>query len=153
MTDAPFTAFNFKVRLELEGEDGIICDGAFSEVSGLEATLETETIREGGNNARQIHLTGAVSYGEIVLKRGMTKGLGLWNWFRAVSERREARAFGEIVMLSADRTREVVRFKVTGCLPVKIKAPSLNAMDGLLAIEEASIAFETLDAEEVAQDA
>lgn len=146
----PFTAFNFKVRLEIEGQDGLICDGAFSEVSGLEATLEKETIREGGNNARQIHLTGAVSYGEITLKRGMTKGLGLWNWFRTVNENREARAFGEIVMLSSDRASELVRFKVTGCLPIKIKAPPLNAMDGLVAIEEAQIAFETLDAEEVA---
>ncbi len=145
----PFTAFNFKVRLELEGEDGIICDGAFSEVSGLEATLETETIREGGNNARQIHLAGVTSYGEITLKRGMAKGLGLWAWFRAVQERREARAHGEIAMLSADREREVVRFKLTGCLPVKLKAPALNASDGLIAIEEAQIAFETLDAEEV----
>ncbi|WP_420328419.1 phage tail protein [Mameliella sp.] len=144
-----FTAFNFKVRLELEGEDGIICDGAFSEVSGLEATLETETIREGGNNARQIHLAGVTSYGEITLKRGMAKGLGLWAWFRAVQERREARAHGEIAMLSADREREVVRFKLTGCLPVKLKAPALNASDGLIAIEEAQIAFETLDAEEV----
>ena len=144
----PFTAFNFKVRLELDGEDGVICDGAFSEVTGLEATLETETIREGGNNARQIHLAGAVTYGELTLKRGMTKGLGLWRWFRAVQERREARASGEIAMLSADRESEVVRFKLTGCLPIKIKAPPLNAMDGLIAIEEAQIAFETLEPEE-----
>ena len=144
----PYTAFNFKVRLELEGEDGLICDGAFSEVTGLEATIETETIREGGANARPIHLVGPVSYGELTLKRGMTRGLGLWRWFRRVQERREARASGEIAMLSADRESEVVRFKLTGCLPVKIKAPPLNAMDGLVAIEEAQIAFETLEAEE-----
>lgn len=144
-----FSAFNFKVRLELDGNDGLICEGAFSEVSGLEATLETEKIREGGNNSRQIYLAGPVSYGEITLKRGMTTGLGLWTWFRTVQQRREARAHGEIVMLSADREREVVRFKLTGCLPIKVKAPPLNAMDGLIAIEEAQIAFETLDAEEV----
>jgi len=144
----PFTAFNFRVRLELEGEDGVICDGAFSEVSGLEAQLETQTIREGGNNSRQIHLAGAVSHGEVTLKRGMTRGLGLWRWFSSVQNRRDARAFGEIAMLSSDREKEVARFKLTGCLPVKIKAPPLNAMSGLIAIEEAQIAFETLDVEE-----
>jgi phage tail-like protein len=117
-------------------------------VAGLEASMETESIREGGNNARQIHLAGPVSYGELTLKRGMTKGLGLWRWFQTVQQRREARAFGEIAMMSADRETEVARFKLTGCLPVKIKAPSLNAMDGLIAIEEAQIAFETLEAEE-----
>lgn len=149
MTEAtPFTAFNFKVRLELEGEDELICEGAFSEVSGLEATMEAETIREGGGNGRQIHLAGPVSYGQLGLKRGMTRGLGLWRWFRAVQERREARASGEIALLSADRETEVARFRLTGCLPLKIKAPTLDAMDGLVAIEEAQIAYETLDVEE-----
>ena len=150
MTTPPFTAFNFKVRLELEGEEGLICDGAFSEVTGLEATLEKETIREGGNNARQIHLAGATSYSELTLKRGMTRGLGLWTWFRKVHSQRDVRAFGEIVMMSPDRETELVRFKLTGCLPVKIKAPALNAADGLIAIEEAQVAFETVDVEEVA---
>lgn len=150
MTTPPFTAFNFKVRLELDGKEGLICDGAFSEVTGLEASFETETIREGGNNARQIHLVGQTSYSELTLKRGMTKGLGLWTWFRDIHDARSSRAFGEIVMLSADRATEVLRFKLTGCLPIKIKAPALNAADGLIAIEEAQVAFETLDVEEVA---
>jgi hypothetical protein len=70
-----------------------------------------------------------------------------------VQERREARATGEIAMLSSDRAREVARFKLTGCLPVKLKAPPLNAGDGLIAIEEAQIAFETLEVEEGDADA
>jgi len=150
MTDTatPFTAFNFTVRLELEGQDGVICDGAFSEVTGLEVTLEHETLKEGGNNARQIQLAGRTTYGELTLKRGMTRGLGLWRWFAHVHEHREARASGEIALLAPDRASELVRFKLTGCLPVKLKAPPLNAMDGLVAIEEAQIAFETLHAEE-----
>lgn len=144
----PFTAFNFKVRLEMEGEEGLICDGAFSEVTGLEATMATETIRQGGANARQIHLAGAVSYSELTLKRGMTRGLGLWRWFDGVQQQRTARASGEIAMLSSNRETELVLFKLTGCLPIKIKAPALNAMDGLVAIEEAQIAYETLSVEE-----
>ena len=144
----PFTAFNFKVRLEMEGEEGLICDGAFSEVTGLEATMATETIRQGGANARQIHLAGAVSYSELTLKRGMTRGLGLWRWFDSVQQQRTARASGEIAMLSSNRETELVLFKLTGCLPIKIKAPALNAMDGLVAIEEAQIAYETLSVEE-----
>ena len=141
----PLTAFNFVVRLELDGVDGLICDGAFSEVTGLEASLETETIREGGNNVRQIHLAGAVSYGQVTLKRGLTRGLGLWRWFSALQDRREARAHGEIAMLSADRATEMIRFKLTGCLPVKIKAPPLNAMDGLVAIEELVLASHRIE--------
>jgi phage tail-like protein len=141
----PYPAFNFKVRLQLDGESQPICEGAFSEVTGLEATLDAETIREGGNNARQIHLTGAVTYGQVTLKRGVTDNFDLWRWFRETQINRERRAAGEIVMLSADRETETVRFALTGCLPLKIKAPTLNAQNGIVAIEEVQIAYETLD--------
>lgn len=140
----PLSAFNFSVRLLLDGEQRPICDGAFSEVTGLEASIETQTIREGGNNARQIHLMGRVSYGQATLKRGLTKGLDLWTWFNAVNERRDLRASGEIVLLSGDRETETIRFILTGCLPMKLKMPSLNATDGIVAIEEMQIAYETL---------
>ena len=140
----PLSAFNFSVRLLLDGEQRPICDGAFSEVTGLEASIETQTIREGGNNARQIHLMGRVSYGQATLKRGLTKGLDLWTWFNAVNERRDLRASGEIVLLSGDRETETIRFILTGCLPLKLKMPSLNATDGIVAIEEMQIAYETL---------
>jgi hypothetical protein len=31
------------------------------------------------------------------------------------------------------------------CLPVKIKAPALNAKDGLIAVEELQVAYESLE--------
>ncbi|SDW50932.1 conserved hypothetical phage tail region protein [Albimonas donghaensis] len=142
---APYSAFNFKVRLQLDGESRPLCEGAFSEVSGLEMSMDAETIREGGGNLRQIHLAGPVSYGNLTLKRGMTEGLDLWRWFREVNARRDLRASGEIAVLSADRETETLRFALTGCLPLKLKAPPLNATDGTIAIEEMQIAYETLD--------
>jgi phage tail-like protein len=143
----PHSAFNFKVRLQIDGESSPICDGAFSEVSGLEMTMEAQTIREGGNNARPIHLVGPIAYGQLTLKRGMTASTDLWRWFREVDRHRSKRASGEIVMLSADRSAETVRFSLTGCLPLMLKAPTLNALDGILAIEEMQVAYETLDLE------
>jgi phage tail-like protein len=143
----PFSAFNFKVRLQIDGESQPICEGAFSEVTGLEATMQAETIREGGNNSRQIHLTGPVSYGQLTLKRGMTANTDVWRWFREVQQKRAVRASGEIVMLSGDRATEHARFALTGCLPTRVKAPTLNAQDGIIAIEELQISYETLDVE------
>ena len=34
-----------------------------------------------------------------------------------------------------------LRFSLTGCLPIKMKAPALNAKDGMLAVEEMQIAY------------
>ena len=43
---------------------------------------------------------------------------------------------------------EQVRFKVHDCLPLKMKAPGLNAKDGMLAIEEMQLAYSFFEIEE-----
>ncbi|MBK1704704.1 phage tail protein [Halochromatium glycolicum] len=139
----PFTTFNFKVLIEAE-PGKVLCDAEFSDCDGLEVNMEPKTIREGGNNGRQIHLAGPVSYGQLSLKRGMTSDFALWRWFEQVQRNRTLRASGRILMLASDRSRADVRFDLTGCLPVKLKAPTLSAKDGEIAIEEMQIAYETL---------
>jgi phage tail-like protein len=146
-----FTAFRFSVRLELDnperfGMPQVLCDAAFSEVDGLEMTIEPKTVREGGNNLQQINLVGAVSYSNLTLKRGMTDSLDLWKWFGVAAgggengEGRGAKARGLVTMHDI-AGNALVHFKISGCLPVKLKAPALNAVDGLLAIEEMQIAY------------
>lgn len=144
MATRPFTTFNFFVSLVLDNENTPICEGEFSECDGIEMSLEPKTIREGGNNGRQIHLMGPVKYGQLSLKRGMTEDFGLWDWFERIQQSRSLRASGEISMISSDRARDDVRFAISGCLPIKLKAPALNAKDGQIAIEELQIAYETL---------
>ena len=144
----PFTTFNFQVKLRLAqgGDTRTLCDAEFSECDGLEMNLTPKTIRQGGDNGRQIHLPGPVSYGQLSLKRGMTKDFGLWSWFEQSIRDRSLRAEGEILMLSSDPSRtQDVRFKLTRCLPTKLKAPTLNAKDGSIAIEEMQIAYESLE--------
>lgn len=144
MTERPLTAFNFKVNLSFAGESKRICLAEFSDCDGLEMSQTLKTIREGGNNGRQIHLAGPVVYSQLTLKRGMSSNHDLWTWFAEVQTDRSLRVTGEILVLSSDRTREDARFVLTGCLPIKLKAPALNAKDGAIAIEEMQIAYETL---------
>ena len=148
----PFTTFNFKVNLRFDKPggglgDGEVCAAAFAECDGLEMTIEPKTIREGGNNTGQIHLMGPVSYGQLTLKRGMTDTFDLWKWFEWVQTDQSVRASGEILMLSSDRETAQVRFNLTGCLPIKLKAPPLKAADSVIAIEEMQIAYATLELE------
>ena len=140
----PFTTFNFRVNLELPGKEGTVCDAEFSDCGGLEMSMSPKSIREGGNNGRQVHLVGPVAYGQLTLKRGMTENFDLWRWFERVQTERSLRASGQIQMLSPNRDKADVRFSLSGCLPVKIKAPSLSAKDGLIAIEEMQLVYETL---------
>ncbi|MCP3137365.1 phage tail protein [Pyxidicoccus xibeiensis] len=142
---APFTAFNFAVEIDIPGVGPKACEAAFAECDGLEMTMDVKTIREGGNNARQIRLAGALSYGQLTLKRGMTANDDLWFWFELMQTRPRMRASAQVVVFAPDRERtERARFVLSRCLPVKLKAPPLNAKDGMVAIEELQLAYESL---------
>ena len=139
----PFMAFNFAVEIKVEGVAMQVCDAAFAECDGLEMTMDVKTIREGGNNGRQIRLTGPINYSSLTLKRGMTETFDLWKWVELVQTNPETRADAEVVVFSADKQVRA-RFQLTRCLPVKLKAPAFNAKDGGVAIEEFQLAYETM---------
>jgi phage tail-like protein len=142
----PFTTFNFVVEIKVEGVAEKIAAAAFSEVDGLELTLEAKTIREGGRNGGPIHLAGGASYGQLSLKRGMTANRDFWKWVEAIASegRNNLRAEADVVILAGDGFTERARFILTGCLPVKMKMPALSANQGILAIEELQLAYETM---------
>jgi phage tail-like protein len=72
----------------------------------------------------------------------MTSNVDLWKWFSLASRgaNRGLKASGVVLMRDGTRANRV-RFKLSDCLPIKIKAPALNAKDGTLAIEEMQIAY------------
>ena len=140
----PFVAFNFAVEIRVDGVAMQVCDAAFSECDGLEMTMDVKTIREGGNNGKQIRLTGPYNYGNVTLKRGMTSTFDLWKWMDLMLTQPNLRADADVIIFAPDRTTESARFRLTRCVPVKLKAPPLNAKDGMVAIEELQLSYESL---------
>src|SRR5205823_5149306 len=102
----PFISFNFSVEIDVPAIAPALCLAAFSECDGLEMTMDVKTIREGGNNTRQIRLIGAANYGVVTLKRGMTANFDLWDWFDAQQHgspqqlRKDLRGETKITLLS-----------------------------------------------------
>jgi phage tail-like protein len=147
VTVPPFTAFRFEVLLELhdpvDGFTDPLCDAAFAECDGLEMTMEPVTIESGGVNDRQIHLIGPVKPAQLTLKRGMTSNLQLWNWMALMAQGQAVPAAGTVTLWDSDAT-PVIEFALQGCLPVRMRAPALNAKDGLVAIEELALVYETM---------
>jgi phage tail-like protein len=140
----PFNAFNFAVEIEVPDVSPRICSAAFQECDGLEMTMDIKTIREGGRNGEQIRLTGPVSYGTLTLKRGMTENFDLWDWFDLLVQQPYLRTDAEVIVIAAVGSDERVRFVLRRCVPVKLKAPPLNAKEGIVAIEEFQMAYEML---------
>jgi phage tail-like protein len=140
---APFTAFNFSVEITT-GRGRPLCSGAFAECDGLELNQEVKTIREGGNNGVQVRMAGPTAYGTLTLKRGMTESYDLWNWFERSIADPSLTAHAEVVVKGQNRTTKLASFALQRCRPLKLKAPPLNAKDGIVAIEELQVAYESL---------
>jgi phage tail-like protein len=140
----PFTAFNFSVEINRADQKELLVAASFSECDGLETTMDVKTIREGGNNGKQIRFTGAFNFGQVTLKRGMTANFDLWDWVKATLENPRLRADAQIVLLGEDHQTERAGFVLSRCLPTKLKAPALNAKDGMVAIEELQLTYESL---------
>lgn len=142
MATHPFTAFSFAVEIVRADAGAPLAGAAFAECDGLEIGMEVKTIREGGNNDRQIRLAGPATVGQLTLKRGMTgDSFELWQWMSDSLADPGLRADAEVVLLAPDGA-ERARFVLSRCLPVKMKAPPLNGRDGAVAIEELQIAYE-----------
>jgi phage tail-like protein len=141
----PFASFKFEVSVEVNSNGELpipLCRAAFAECTGIEATLETKVLREGGNNGQQYVLPAQMTYGQVSLKRGMTETQDLWRWFQMVAQHGKytARAQAQVRVRHADGSPGLT-FVLFDCLPVKIKAPSLAARDGGIAIEEMTMAY------------
>jgi phage tail-like protein len=140
----PFTAYNFRVEIVPDGATEPLCDAAFAECDGLELRLDVRSLRELGNNAGPVLLAGDASCGEVTLRRGMTESFDLWDWFGAVIRDPWVRADAVVSILSPDQQTVRARFRLRGCVPVRLKAPRLDAVDGTVAIEELQFACEGL---------
>ena len=146
-----FTTFNFRVEIVVAGmkageKQATICKAAFAECNGLELSMQPKTFQQGGLNTKQVHLAGPATYGQLTLKRGMSKDFGLWQWFNEVlkTEGRKLRGQARVVMLDANKSK-VVQFNLIDCLPTKLRVPTLNAKEGGLAIEEMQLVYAAMD--------
>lgn len=146
----PLHAFRFQVDFHeqlLGGQDGgrvPLCSGAFAECSGLEASMEPKVIREGGRNWGAVQRMGAVSFATVILKRGLTRSDHLWAWFSLVGEGAYAHRL-EVTITQFDASGQgLFSWTLRQALPVKFKAPDLNARAGEVAIEELHLAHEGL---------
>lgn len=115
----------------------------FSEVSGLDMTLEVEDYKEGGRNDRVHKFPSRITWGNLKLKRGVAISNDLWEWLYTFVEGRGTRRDG-LITLQDDLRRPVRVWQFVRALPVKWTGPMLNATRSEVAIEELELAHEGL---------
>jgi phage tail-like protein len=137
----PYRTFNFRVEIDGIGE------AQFAEVDVGDAEIAVVEYREGADKTSATRkLPGRVSYGDIVLKRGITADLSLYQWFRAVANGDFQARDVAIILLDAER-QPVRRWIARDAWPKKYHGPDLSATNNEVAIETLELAVESLEIE------
>lgn len=156
--DPPLSLFRFhvefkRVSLAQHVEEGEmpICQGAFSDCTGLEATMEPKIIKAGGWNYGARQRPGPVTFSTVILKRGITRSRDLWNWFSHINEQgRFALRLNVTIRVAGmgeELTGDTLTIRLARALPVKFKCADLNARGTEISVEELHLAHEGLTLE------
>ncbi len=149
----PLHVFHFQVDFAVDpvdgsgdGDDVALCSGAFSECTGLEATMEPKVIKEGGRNYGAAQRAGPVTFATVILKRGITSTRDLWNWFDLVTNQgKYAYRLSAMISVLGTSGEPALVWKLNRALPVKFKVADLNARGSEVGIEELHLAHEGLE--------
>lgn len=134
----PYLAGNF--RVEIDGIGAL----SFSEVSGLDVSIEVIDYREGnepGNGVRK--LAGLSKCPDITLKRGVIGDLSLWNWINRALTGNVQRTTVAITLLDA-ADNPIWTWTLKNAWPCRWTGPSLVASSSEIAIESLEICHEGL---------
>lgn len=125
----PYLGVNFLVEIE-----GLIV-GGFSRVEGLESTIETQDLNEGGRNEYVHKILKGTTYGPLILSHGLTDNDTLWQWHDRTRRGVVQRKNGTIMLLDARRA-PVTWWHFAEALPIRWSGPAFDAAgDAQVAIE------------------
>ena len=149
-------ANNFFLELALDGGNDIE-DATFKECRGLTEVQDLiefceVTPQKWGQAScgRMIRtkIPGNSQTETLILRRGMTKSITLWKWFKSVREGNWAnqRRSGSLTIYDQGGNSQA-RFKFSGAWAVKYIASDVDSASEEIEIEEIQIAFESFERE------
>lgn len=138
----PVAAWCFALEIQSVAEE------LFREASGFSSENEVIEYKQQGKDGKTIYhkMPGNLKWGNIVLKRGITGNLKMWEWRKQVIDGQieQARKDGSIVGYD-ENGAEIVRYNFKRGWPAKWEASDLNAGTNEVITETLEIAHEGLE--------
>ena len=135
----PPVGFYFKVSVS--GIDGQ-SEGSFQEVSGLNAKMGVEEIKEGGENRFVHRLPTPPKYENLVLKRGMVTDSLLITWARRAMEQFMFTTKTIVVSLLNEDGVTLAAWNFVNAWPVSIKMSEFKAQESTIAVETLELYYD-----------
>lgn len=117
-------------------------DIGFQSISGLSATIETETIAEGGENRFKHQLPTGVTFQNLVLKRSLKISSSLTAWCEDAIENFIFDPIDILVILLNEEHLPLYSWKVINAYPVSWSVSDFNAEASELAIESLELKYQ-----------
>jgi phage tail-like protein len=128
-------------------------DVRFQSVTGLDSTIETETIKEGGENRFEHVIPVRRKYGPLILKRGILRPADVekntWSITRWLQDAFEHEIINPVPsvtinLLNEDHTSSLITWTISNVWPRSWKIGELNAEQGAVLIETLELNYNVL---------
>jgi len=129
---------SFHYLVSFNGVGGKAIDTRFQSVSGLSVEMQTETVKEGGENRFEHVLPLRPTYTDLTLKRGLVTDSDLITWFTDTFDSMQVKPVTIDIMLLNENSEPLISWNVVHAWPKKWSLSDLDA-------EQSGIAIETLE--------
>lgn len=136
--------FHFKVEFNLGKED---VDIRFQSVAGLDSTIDTESIKEGGENRFEHVVPVRRKYGPLTLKRGVIRPAdsGITTWLQQAFDDEKVLPLATVVIkLLNEEHQPLMSWTINNVWPRSWKMGELNAEQGAVLIETLELNYNRL---------
>jgi phage tail-like protein len=149
-TENFYQTVNFHFRVEFRSEAQSL-DISFQSVTGLDSTLDTETVKEGGENRFEHVVPVRRKYGPLILKRGLLTPAesGITKWLKKVFDDQIVKPIEtvHIKLLNQDH-QPLMQWTINNVWPRSWKIGELNAERGEVLIETMELNYNYLKLDE-----
>lgn len=142
LRDQPYLNNNFTVQI-----GGIEIAHGFQEAVLPTMQIDVVEYRSGSDRVSQSRkLPGRLSYDNLILRRGVTGSLELYEWIRQIANGDIANGLRDVIihLFSEDRSQPVLTWRFVRAWPAGYTIAPLHAEEGETLLEELEIAFDEM---------
>ena len=137
--------FHFRVNFTLSTAKSV--DVKFQSVTGLDSTIDTETILEGGENRFEHVLPTRRKYGPLILKRGLLgpNTSGVTTWLKQTFDDEVYQTLSTVhIYLLGEKHNPILQWTINNVWPRSWKIGELNAERGEVLVETLELNYNRL---------
>jgi phage tail-like protein len=147
MADTIYQNVNFHFSVLFDLPEAKSVDVRFQSVTGLDSTIDTETIREGGENRFEHVLPTRRKYGPLVLKRGLLgpDSSGVTTWLKETFDDEKYRTLPTVhIYLLGETHKRILHWTINNVWPRSWRIGELNAERGEVLLETLELNYNRL---------